>query len=191
METNNTIDEMNEIKAPSALSIAFKWALLGFLMFVVQPMLSLYMNEGEYNPRAGGWVQMLIGLVILFFPMAMAIKEYRDKELEGFISFGRAFKTGFVFALISAALSLVFMGVFYNFIIDYDTFTASQIDLTVKILKERGMSDAEISKSLAQSPAFVSQQWFSLTMVFVGGLIFNLIADLILSAILKRKNPND
>ena len=191
METNNTIDEMNEIKAPSALSIAFKWALLGFLMFVVQTMLSLYMNEGEYNPRAGGWVQMLIGLVILFFPMAMAIKEYRDKELEGFISFGRAFKTGFVFALISAALSLVFMGVFYNFIIDYDTFTASQIDLTVKILKERGMSDAEISKSLAQSPAFVSQQWFSLTMVFVGGLIFNLIADLILSAILKRKNPND
>lgn len=82
------------------------------------------------------------------------------------------------------------MIVFYNFIIDYDTFVANQIDITVQILKERGMSDADISKTLSKSPAFASTQWFSLTMVFLGTLIFNTIADLIVSAILKRNNPN-
>lgn len=82
------------------------------------------------------------------------------------------------------------MLVFYNFIIDFDTFIANQIDVTVQILKERGMSDADISKTLSNSPAFASTQWFTLIMVFVGTLIFNVIADLIVSAILKRTNPN-
>jgi hypothetical protein len=190
MEANNTLIDNNETKAPSAINIAFKWALVSFLLYVIQTMVSMYLNEGEYNPRAGGWLQMLLGIVILFFPLTMAVKEYRDKEMDGYISFGRAFKTGFIYALITSALTLLFMIVFYNFIIDFDTFVANQVDISVKLLKERGMSDAEISKTLSNSPAFVSQQWFSLIMVFVGTLTFNTIADLIVSAILKRNNPN-
>lgn len=190
MEANNTLIDNNETKIPSALNIAFKWALVSFLLYVIQTMASMYLNEGEYNPRAGGWMQMLLGIVILFFPLTMAVKEYRDKEMDGYISFGRAFKTGFIYALITSALTLLFMIVFYNFIIDFDTFVANQVDISVKLLKERGMSDAEISKTLSNSPAFVSQQWFSLIMVFVGTLTFNTIADLIVSAILKRNNPN-
>ena len=190
MESNNTLIDNNETKAPSAINIAFKWALVNFLLYVIQTMVSMYLNEGEYNPRAGGWLQMLLGIVILFFPLTMAVKEYRDKEMDGFISFGRAFKTGFIYALITSALTLLFMIVFYNFIIDFDTFVANQVDISVKLLKERGMSDAEISKTLSNSPAFVSQQWFSLIMVFVGTLTFNTFADLIVSAILKRNNPN-
>ena len=190
MEANNTLIDNNETKAPSAINIAFKWALVSFLLYVIQTMVSMYLNEGEYNPRAGGWLQMLLGIVILFFPLTMAVKEYRDKEMDGFIRFGRAFKTGFIYALITSALTLLFMIVFYNFIIDFDTFVANQVDISVKLLKERGMSDAEISKTLSNSPAFVSQQWFSLIMVFVGTLTFNTFADLIVSAILKRNNPN-
>ena len=190
MEANNTLIDNNETKAPSAINIAFKWALVSFLLYVIQTMVSMYLNEGEYNPRAGGWLQMLLGIVILFFPLTMAVKEYRDKEMDGFIRFGRAFKTGFIYALITSALTLLFMIVFYNFIIDFDTFVANQVDISVKLLKERGMSDAEISKTLSNSTAFVSQQWFSLIMVFVGTLTFNTFADLIVSAILKRNNPN-
>jgi hypothetical protein len=191
MEANNTLIDNNETKSPSALNIAFKWALVNFLIFVIQTMVSMYLNEGEYNPRSGGWVQMLIGTIVLFFPLTMAIKEYRDKEMDGFISFGRAFKTGFVYALIASSLTVLFMIVFYNFIIDFDTFMANQVDVSVKILKERGMSDADISKTLAKSPAFVSAQWFILVSMFFGTLIIQTIADLIVSAILKRKNPND
>jgi hypothetical protein len=190
MEANNTLIDNNETKPPSALNIAFKWSLVGILLYVIQTMASMVINEGEYNPRAGGWVQMLLGLVLLFFPLTMAVKEFRDKEMDGFISFGRAFKTGFIYSLLISALTLLFMLVFYNFIIDFDTFMANQVDITVKLLKERGMSDTEIKKTLASSPAFASQQWFSLSMVFAGTIIFNTIADLIVSAILKRKNPN-
>jgi len=190
METNNTLIDKNESKVPSALNLAFKWALVGFLLFVIQTMANIYMNNGEYNPRSSGWVQMLVGAVILFFPITMAVKEYRDKELEGYISFGRAFKTGFLYSLLTSSLTLLFMLVFYNFIIDFDTFIANQIDVTVQILKQRGMSDADISKTLSKSPAFASTQWFTLIMVFVGTLIFNVVADLIVSAILKRTNPN-
>jgi hypothetical protein len=190
METNNTLIDNTNTKAPSALNIAFKWALVSFLLFVIQTMVSMYMNNGEYNPRSSGWVQMLAGIVILFFPITMAVKEYRDKEMDGFISFGRAFKTGFLYSLLIGCLTLLFMLVFYNFIIDFDTYMANQIDISVKLLKERGMSDADISKTLAKSPAFVSTQWFSLISVFIVTLIFNIIADLIVSAILKRNNPN-
>jgi hypothetical protein len=190
MDANNTLTDNNKTKAPSALNIAFKWALVSFLLYVIQTMASLYLNEGEYNPRTGGWIQMLLGLVVLFFPLTMAIKEYRDKEMDGYISFGRAFKTGFVYSYIASALTFLFMIVFYNFIIDFDTFIANQIDISVQLLKERGMSDAEITKTLAQTPAFTSTQWFSLSMFFLGTLIFNTIADLIVSAILKRNNPN-
>ena len=82
------------------------------------------------------------------------------------------------------------MAVFYNFIIDFDTYISNQIDISVKLFKERGMSDAEISKTLAQMPAFTSTQWFSLCLIFFVTLIFNALADLIVSAILKRNNPN-
>ena len=190
METNNSLIDNTDAKAPSALNIAFKWALVSFLIFVIQTMVGMYLNNGEYNPKSSGLLQLLLSIVALFFPLTMAIKEYRDKELNGFISFGGAYKTGIIYSLITSTLTILFMAVFYNFIIDFDTYIANQIDISVKLFKERGMSDAEISKTLAQMPAFTSTQWFSLCLIFFVTLIFNALADLIVSAILKRNNPN-
>lgn len=190
MENNTLNIDKTENQNKSPWNYAFKWALIGFLIYVIQMMVNMYMNDGDYNPRAAGWLQMLIGVVVLFFPMTMLIKEYRDQANDGFISFGGAFKIGFFYTLISAVLSLAFMAIFFNFIIDFDTYIANQIDISVKLLKDRGMSDAEISKNLAQAPAWSSTQWFTLSMIFIGSLFMNVIADLIVSAILKRNNPN-
>lgn len=81
MEANNTLIDNNETKSPSALNIAFKWALVSFLLYVIQLMVNMYMNNGEYNPRSSGWVQMLVGVVILFSLLPWPSKNTATRNL--------------------------------------------------------------------------------------------------------------
>lgn len=189
MTNQNIIDTESDLKKVSPFNTALKWALVGILLAVIAIMVNLYVNDGKYNPRGGGWLMFVVNLALLVLPMSLCLKEYRNNVLDGYMSFGQGFKTAWLFSLLLVTFSVLFMLVFYNFIIDYDTFVAEQMDLGIKMMKEQGLDEQTISKRMESTPQFVYAQWFSLVTIAIVGLIFDVLVSLVLAAIFKRNKP--
>jgi hypothetical protein len=82
------------------------------------------------------------------------------------------------------------MMIFFNFIIDYDTYIAEQMDKGIQAMKESGMTEEQIRNRMASVPAFFSSQLFSLIMIGVVGLLFDTILSLIVAAFVKKDQPH-
>jgi magnesium-transporting ATPase (P-type) len=189
MKTDTIIDNSDSAPKQSPVNIAFKWALIGLLISIIQTFTMYYINGQKYDPKAGGAIGMLIGIAVTFFILFMAMKEYRDKEQGGFITFGKAFKTGFLTSLFTILLAAVFTYVFLTVFIDYDTYLGEQMDNGIADMKKRGMSDEEIQKAMKSIPEFFSSKTFFLAVFVIWGLIFYTIISLITAAIVKRNPP--
>lgn len=186
---NQTKDQTQQ---PATMtSIALKWAVIGILLSIIQVMTTLYLNDGKYNPRGGGWIAFLVGLALIFFILIMPIKEYKEKSLGGYISFGKAFACAFRTSLFLILFSVIFYLIFYNFVIDWDTFMSEQMEIGIKAMKDSGMSDSEIQNRMSGSPSFFGTQWFSLIIVAFIGLLFDTIISLISAAIMKKDPPRN
>ncbi len=87
----------------------------------------------------GGLSSMIIGfsaMAVAFSFIFVGIKNYRDKQNAGSITFGKAFILGFMISLIASTLYVITWGVeFHFFLPDFiDKYSALQ----VKQLKESG-----------------------------------------------------
>lgn len=187
MYNDNSTEET--VKKNSLLSIALKWALISTLLSVIYQMIMLTLNDGRYEPRPEGWYHMVIGTLLMLFTVTMSIKEYRDRGLDGFITYGKAFKAGMIYSLLNAIFLIVFLLILYNLIIDWDVFYAEQLDKGIEMMKKRGLSDDEITKNLSQTPEFLKSQTFSLLTVFIFSIIIHLIVVAIIAAVLRRSRP--
>ena len=64
----------------------------------------IYSNPGFESSHILGYIFMIAVFSLAFF----GIRNYRNKNLNGFISFGKAFKTGALIAFIGATYYTVF-----------------------------------------------------------------------------------
>ena len=127
-------------------------------------------------------------LVVVFSLTFFGIKNYRDKELNGIISFGEAFKTGALIAFLGAtAYVVVWLFYYYLFIPD---FLDKYIPHVLSEATRSGASAAELSakskemedfREMYRNPVFVVL--ISYAEVFPIGLVVALISALVL----KRK----
>lgn len=189
METAFNTTAAPEQKQSSSMAVAGKWALLGFLIQVIYETLFYYLNDGVYNPRPSEWYHAPIKLFIWLFPVFMAVKEYRATSEDNYLSFGKAFLCGFHYAWIYTLLCLLFYGLFYGFVLDWDAYMSDTMDKSIEAMKARGMSQEEISKSLSYT-GFLTTRTFYLLVFAVMSLIFQTLAALLAAAILKRNRPN-
>jgi amino acid transporter len=129
-------------------------------------------------------------LVVVFSLTFFGIKNYRDKELNGVITFGKAFKTGALIAFFGAtAYVVVWLFYYYLFIPD---FLDKYIPHAMLEATRDGASASELAtkkeemqqfKEMYQNPVFVVL--ISYAEVFPIGLIVALISALIL-----KKKPD-
>src|ERR1700741_1542634 len=96
---------------------------------------------------------MTIGMIIGFASMAVAftfifvaIKNYRDKQNGGTITFGKAFLLGLMVSLIASTMYVITWGIeFHYFLPNFmDKYSAMQ----VKEMQASGISGAELEKAL-------------------------------------------
>ena len=152
----------------------------------------IYMvNEVCSNPEMQtndivGYAAMLVVFSLTFF----GTRNYRNKELNGFISFGQAFKVGALIALVGSTIYVgVWMFYYYLFVPDF----IDQYSLHVlRDAAKEGATEAELStrtKELADFKEMYKNPLFILLSSYAEVLPIGLAVALV-SALALRKKPN-
>lgn len=171
----------NLIPPPNPTKVATKWALINTLTGIV------FVYAFEFlNVDVTSGVQYISYIPFVAF-MLLAQLEFK-KEQGGFISFGKAFSTGFRYALFTGLLMAVFMYVYYAILSPqvYEQVVA----ISEKAIEERDMSSAEKEKAIEMTRSWGPM--FSAFGIAVGSAILGALLSLITSAIIKKeRSPYD
>jgi hypothetical protein len=155
--------------------------LAGFMVYA-----SLLINN---NPQfksndVAGWA----GMIAVFALMFIGVKNYRDKYNDGFISFGKAFKTGFYIALLASTIYVVAgLMIYYVFIPGW---LDKYIEHVMYCEKLKGASAAELtrkSRDMANFKEMYKNPAFVVFMTYMEVLPVGTIVALISALVLKRK----
>ena len=97
-----------EEKSPSAFKATLTYGiLLGVAMIVLH--LVMFLLDMHKNQNLS-----YITLVLILIGMTVGTIDYRNKKLNGFISYGQAVKIGFLTILFAAIVSAVYTYIFYS-----------------------------------------------------------------------------
>lgn len=156
-------------------------ALMATSMFMV------YRNpEGAPSTAVSmaiGYASMLIAFSLTF----VGIKNYRDKHNGGVVSFGKAFKIGFLISLIASTLYVITWAIEYNFFMP--NFTEQYTAHALASARAKGASSQELAKKAAE----MATQWewyknpfFFALITYAEILPVGIVVSVISALILKR-----
>jgi len=138
-----------------------------------------YTNPDFVSNDLLGYAAMLVVMSLIFF----GIRNYRNKELNGVITFGKAFKTGLLIALVASLLYVVVWVIYYYlFVPDYlDYYIDHVLRQTPESEIAARKQEMQQFKTMYENPVFV----VLITLAEV--LPLGIIVALISAVILKRK----
>src|SRR4030095_2135044 len=162
----------------SAMSTAFKYAIITalaiFILSIILYITNLYLNQ------SASYISYLVLLVGLVF----AVKNRRDKDLGGYITYGEAFKTGFLFSVITTIIVTVFSFIMMQFI------ATDMIDNILKTTEQRmidkGMTDDQVTMAMNFTRRLMTPGWLALIGVVFFTLV-GLVLSLIVAAVFKKE----
>lgn len=152
---------------------------IALMIFMVHLM---YTNPGFESNDILGYAIMLVVFSLIFF----GIRDYRNKKLNGFISFGTAFKAG---ALMASIATIVYVGVWLFY---YYLFVPDFLDIYTEHLSQMtSNSDSNATKEYLENV----RKWYESPMGVIlitalEVLPIGLIVALVSSLILKKKKEN-
>lgn len=147
---------------------------LSWLLLQLYTVNQMYTNPDLETNDFLGYTAMIVIFSLIFF----GIRDYRNKKLDGFISFREALKTGILMALVASAVYVV-VWLFY-----YYLFVPDFLDVYSQFVLDNEMMDTEFLESL--------MSWYKnpFGMIFLTAmevLPIGLFVALISSLILKKK----
>jgi len=159
-----------------------RFGLYGSITICILFLISWFvLNDLPYSTQEVlGYVSMVIALSFVF----IGIKQYRDKENDGKVSFKKALLIGVLISLITA-LAFGILDVFYTEVLNPD-FMTEYYNQSVETMKaslpsdefEAKLTEMESQKELFSNPLF-SFALMAMT-VFVIGFIISLLSALVL-----------
>ena len=164
------------------------FGLIGGVMISVLMDGSLLLAQkiGSGHSMAIGYTIMVASFLLIYF----GIRSYRDNNLAGQISFGRAFACGILIALITTVCYVASWEILYfNFMPHFmDGYFAAQI----RQIKSAGLDPATTAARVAaiqHSQQLYQNPIVNMAYTFMEPLPVGLVITLISAAILRRKAP--
>jgi len=139
----------------------------------------LYNNPGFKGNDIIGYTAMVVMFSLIYF----GVRNYRNKHLNGTISFAKAFKTGFLIALVGSSIYVVaWLFYYYLFVPDFiDVYTDHVLRTCTSSELETRKTEMANFKEMYKNPLFV------ILITYSEVLPVGLVVALISSLILKRK----
>lgn len=148
----------------------------------------LMMNRMCSNPdfKANdivGYAAMVMMFSLVFF----GVRNYRNKNLDGFISFGKAFKTGFLIALVGSTMYVI-IGLSY-----YHLFVPEFLDAYISyVLKNTPASDLPAkTEEMANFKEMYKNPFFAILITYMEVLPVGTVIALVSALILKKKQKDN
>ncbi len=146
-------------------------------------MVNLCYTQPDFNANdVLGYAAMVVVFSLIFF----GVKNYRDKELGGIISFGKAFKTGLLIAL-TASTFYVIVWLFYYYLLVPDYLDKFIPHMLKRASKEGAAELAAVTKEMDEFREMYKNPVFVVLITYFEVLPVALLVTLLSSFILKRK----
>ena len=174
---------MNQPINDSYRPIVFRYGLIGGLGLIAIPL--IFELAGLTDPATGEGNNMVLGLSLLIMVGAMflAIRQHKEDDLQGRITFGRALSVAFYTALVMCLIGAVYFFIYVSFI-NPELLDIIKANAEAQF-EQRGMSDEEIKQGLSMMEMWVNPTVMTITS-FVTNVILSGIAALILAAVLQN-----
>jgi len=179
MENQEFIEE----SSASYQSVVLKYGGIAALIGIV---LGLVMYMADMIDPANNTIASIIQMVVYVVAIVLAIKEHREEDLGGYISFGRAFTVGILTTLVLAIINAIWTYIFMSFIAP--DMVDMIMDAQMQAMSEQGMDEDAIEQAIEMSKGFMSPGMISVMSIF-GSLFMGAIISLITSAIMKKNSP--
>ena len=166
------------------MKIALKYGLITGLLSCGWVLTEYVLGFHNENIEQGQYSQ-LFAMSIPIIMLYLGIKEYREEELKGTLSFTEGLKTGVVICLVSALITTVFM-VLYQHVINPEFWNAN-IEYQKNKLYERGLDDDQIEISMMWMEKMYNSPFMYLIM-FISSVFMGAILAMIISLILRKKS---
>lgn len=167
-----------------------QYGVIAALVSIILNVISLlfFSNEMIEGKVGISSVFQFLSFVVLVVFMVKAVKDVRDEQ-NGFIRFKEALKPSFtvgaIWSVLNFILGILFQKVIFKSIYDRVFEVASQKQITQ--MEENGLSEEMIESTMQMTEKIQSMAvYFTLPVI----LVVTFILALIISAILKRKNPS-
>lgn len=170
---------------------SFKYGSIAGVIMVVVFFLPFIIFKGQdlYNfflvGEIIGYSTMILSLLFVFF----GIRSYRDSELGGTITFGKAFATGLLITLVASIIFGLFTVLLYTVI--SPNLGNEMIEFYKRAIMESGQSKEIIDIKLAEMESYrglYNNAAFNGFLMFATVFLIGMVVALISSFILKRKN---
>ncbi|HEX2394366.1 MAG TPA: DUF4199 domain-containing protein [Bacteroidales bacterium] len=170
--------------------------IYGAILGIVSIIISLVMYIAGYMPVniKSTILTGLISIAISIIFVSYGIKSYRDKVLDGSISYGQAFVVGLLIIVFSALLGGIYNLIFTN-VIDpeyMDRVLEATKNSTYDMMSNMGATDAQIEDSMDKFDERIAKMTPMRTFMqgFIWSVIFGTIISLIVAAFTRKsKNP--
>lgn len=167
---------------PSKLKSALNYgALLGLILMIIS--LIIYVFQMYDANKWLSWVSM----AILVGGLVMGIKNFRDKESGGFISYGGAVKYGTLVALFAGIITSFFTYIYLGYV--DDGFLQHQLMVQEDEMYNQGMPDEQIEMAMEWTRKFMAPGILAISGVIMNTLI-GFIISLIAASFLKKEPEN-
>jgi hypothetical protein len=148
------------------------------------------MANGSFGDHGAG--SMLVGyasMVVAFTFVFVGIKNYRDKQNNGVVTFGKGFLLGLLISFIGSTFYVVTWGIEYHYF--FPNFMDGYANASIKNMQASGMSAAQIETETKNMTEMMNSYknsivYFTLITymeIFPVGILVSLIS----AAVLKRK----
>lgn len=185
----STLDSMDTRPLPEEVSPWPTGSRYGLLAGLVLIVLSLGLYLGGLIDYTGqdttsSVVSNIVNWGTIIVAVYLAVKQHRDEELGGLITFGRSFYVGFIVSLVIGVLSAIWSYVFFVFV------DPELISTILEVSKEQMIDQQGMSASDAEDTMGMISWMFTPAMFAVFGLVGSLfsgvIISLIVGAVMKR-----
>ncbi|HPE77843.1 MAG TPA: DUF4199 domain-containing protein [Draconibacterium sp.] len=166
----------------------------GAYMALISIAISVIIWAGGLIESMGIFGSAIIGLlsfVITFLLLLFFTKAYRNKELNGIISFKQAFQFAMLVVIFSVLITTIYNYIFHT-LIDPEymkNLMAVLQQKTMNYMEKVGAPEAQIEKTLEKFSE-IPTIWKTLRQGIVTGLIAGAVISLIVAAIVKKKEED-
>ncbi|MEM6967237.1 MAG: DUF4199 domain-containing protein [Bacteroidota bacterium] len=184
----NTLDDSQFTPDPSKVSViktGVKYGIMLGLAGVISQlvMLLLGMNDSGADPTTSALLNLL-SLAISIAIIVFAVRYHRDRELGGFISFGRGMKLCFWLGLVSGIITAIWTWIYQNLIAPE---SLDAIKTEIEKIKAQ-VDDGEVPEMTLTIMEWTYAAVTNPLSIMVGSLLSILFIGLFVSLFTKR-NP--